>query len=99
LLKGQIVGNTITKKYVIIGANVVLPEARNRIYFNTEAEARAAGYTRAGSGRVTPVQPPRLIQFRDPRTGRFIRRPGTATGKPSSPPARDPKTGRFIKRG
>lgn len=47
---GQIIGNKNTKVYHMPGKGGSLPAEKNRVYFKTEAEAKAAGYHAAGSG-------------------------------------------------
>ena len=46
---GQIVGNKNTKVYHLPGDKGAMPDEKNRVYFRTEREARAAGYRMAGS--------------------------------------------------
>ncbi len=71
--KGQIIGNKSSKVYHLPGAGGNLPAEKNRVYFKTEAEAKAAGYHAAGSlaGTKTPAK---KGPARDPKTGKFIKK-------------------------
>ena len=51
---GAIIGNKRTHVYHLAGAKGSLPAEKNRVYFHSEAEARAAGYHPAGQRRTTP---------------------------------------------
>ena len=71
--KGTIIGNKNSKVYHLPGAGGNLPAEKNRVYFKTEAEAKAAGYHAAGSlaGTKTPAK---KGPARDPKTGKFIKK-------------------------
>ena len=47
---GRIIGNKNTHVYHMAGDMGNMPSPQNRVYFRSEAEARAAGYRMAGSG-------------------------------------------------
>lgn len=54
---GAIIGNKNTKVYHLAGERGALPAEKNRVYFSTEAQARAAGYHAAKQsmgGRRSP---------------------------------------------
>lgn len=47
---GRIIGNKNSKVYHLPGDTGSMPAAKNTVYFNSEAAARAAGYHLAGGG-------------------------------------------------
>lgn len=47
-MSGNVVGNKNTHVFHLPGDKGQLPEPKNRVYFRTAAEARAAGYHEAG---------------------------------------------------
>lgn len=67
---GQIIGNKNSKVYHLPGATGNLPAEKNRVYFKTEVEAKAAGFRAAGA----KVEPPKKGPARDPKTGKFIKK-------------------------
>ena len=52
MMAGNIVGNKRTHVYHMPGDRGQWPDPKNRVYFRTEADAQAAGYHRAGMGRM-----------------------------------------------
>ena len=91
---GAIIGNKRTHVYHLAGAKGSLPAEKNRVYFHSEAEARATGYHPAGQRRTTPqgARPPRGLcpeagtGAEDRRTGLSIeRRTAAATCAPRNP--------------
>lgn len=71
--QGQIIGNKNSKVYHLPGAGGNLPAEKNRVYFKTEAEAKAAGYRPAGSLAGSKMAAPKG-PARDPKTGKFIKK-------------------------
>src|SRR2546429_9761916 len=71
--KGNVVGNKNTKVYHLPGDKGQLPDPKNRVYFKTAKEAEAAGYHHAGAKMAPPTT---KGPARDPKTGRFIKKPG-----------------------
>lgn len=71
--QGNIIGNKNSKVYHMPGAGGNLPAEKNRVYFKTEAEAKAAGYRAAGSLAGTKAPAPKG-PARDPKTGKFIKK-------------------------
>lgn len=51
---GKIIGNKNTKVYHLAGDKGMMPAEKNRVYFKTEAQAKAAGYHVAKAGAVKP---------------------------------------------
>src|SRR5207247_10022683 len=76
----SIVGNRRTRVYYIQSTRSGLPAQRDRVYFATAADARAAGYQPARSGTV-PIDP-RLTW----RGGRDL--PSLGKRRESAPPPR-----------
>lgn len=73
---GMIVGNKNTKVYHLPGDKGGLPSAKNAVYFQSEAQARAAGYRPAGMRRTPNPQRPG-------HTGSPMRRPQGSFGTPT----------------
>ena len=69
--QGAIIGNKATKVYHMPGDRR-LPMEKNRVYFRSELEAKAAGYRPA---KVSHGKKVRTLPARHPKTGRFIKSP------------------------
>lgn len=53
MISGSVIGDKKTHVYHLPGDKYTLPSAKNRVYFKTEAQAKAAGYRHAGSAGST----------------------------------------------
>ena len=80
-ITGMIVGNKNTRVYHLPGDKGGMPSAKNAVYFRSEAQARAAGYRRAGTRQTPGSQRPGT-------TGAPMRRPQGSFG--TTPAGRRP---------
>lgn len=76
MMTGRIIGNKRTHVYHLPGETGSLPAEKNRVYFMTEAQARAAGYRPAKQGLAKGRK--RL----DSSTGGSFRKHGPMRPKP-----------------
>lgn len=65
---GQIIGDKKSHVYHLPGDKYMLPAQQNRVYFKTEAQAKAAGYRHAGS--ATPASGKKAAKRTAKSTGR-----------------------------
>ena len=81
--QGRVVGSRRARVYYRAGQSRSLPPQRERVYFQTEAQARAAGY-RAWQvhWKVPPSLPPTKPEKRSPASPLGRQQPGTAPTAP-----------------